>query len=91
MQIHNWDYMKKIVNPPAKKYRVIQRNGVFIPQQYRKTSYQNAWVGFTASGGYGTPLIKFDSEKLAVDFIDLVNRSLKSFKENPAIQVVYER
>lgn len=69
------------------KLRVIEKNGFYIPQQYSKGSryyYSSTWRGF------GTPNIKFVKPELAKQFIDLLEKSVKSVKGGTSQKVIYQ-
>ena len=66
------------------KLRIIKRDKMYIPQVYQKTYYSNGWKGFCS------PNLKFNDEKLAREFVFLVEKSVPPIsRKESAQQVVF--
>lgn len=68
------------------KLRIVEKNGLYIPQHYNKTRYYygSSWKGF------GTPNIKFTKPELAKKFIELIDMAVPSVKNAAAQKVIYK-
>lgn len=65
------------------KIRVINQNGLYVPQFQKKTYYSNSWNGF------GTPIVKFTKKEKALEFVELVESSVGGQKVAKKDEVVY--
>lgn len=63
------------------KLRIINQNGLFVPQFQKKGYYSTSWSGF------GTPNVKFTKDKQALAFVELVESAAinKVTKKNEVI------
>lgn len=66
------------------KIRVINQNGLFVPQFQKKGYY-----GSTSWNGFGTPLVKFTNKQKALDFVELVEESVGGKKVLKKDEVIY--
>lgn len=65
------------------KLRIINQNGLFVPQFQKKNYYSNTWNGF------GTPVIKFAKKDQAISFVGLIEKSVGGTKLVKKDQVIY--
>ena len=66
------------------KLRVIKKSGLFIPQFYKKEYYgRYSWCGFC------TPNVKFAKPELAMDFVELLEKSVPTFNKSEKAEVIY--
>ena len=65
------------------KIRVINQNGLFVPQFQKKSYYSNSWNGF------GTPIVKFANKQKALDFVELVEESVGGKKMIKKDEIIY--
>lgn len=66
------------------KIRIVKKSELYIPQQYAKTYYSHSWKGF------GTPNIKFENEKDAREFVNVIGRAVKTTNKADSAKVVYK-
>jgi hypothetical protein len=74
------------------KFRIIEQNGNFVPQQYKKSySYSKpVWQNVFVGGRYGdTKAVKFTSEQLARQFIALIKNQAIAEKKKKTVKIVY--
>lgn len=65
------------------KLRVINQNGLFVPQHQKTSYYSSTWVGF------GTPTIKFSKKEQALKFVEMVDESVGGKVLSKKNEVVY--
>ena len=64
------------------KIRIINQNGLYVPQFQKKTYYTATWTCF------GTPSIKFAKKEQALSFVELVEQSVTKIL-NKKSEVIY--
>lgn len=68
------------------KLRIVTKCGLFIPQYYKKNryTYGHSWTGFCQ------PNIRFASEKMAKDFLNMIEVSIPATFNGKKCDVVYK-
>ena len=65
------------------KIRILNQNGLFVPQYQKKSYYSTSWNGF------GQPIAKFTKKEKAINFVELLEQSVGGTKTNKQNEVVY--
>jgi hypothetical protein len=74
------------------KFRIIEQNGNFVPQQFKKNySYSKpVWQNIFVGGRFGNvKAIKFSSEQLAKQFLALLKNQAITERKKKTIKVIY--
>lgn len=69
-----------------KKIRIVRKNRLFVPEQFVRYRYSNAWRGFCS------PNLKFPNKDLASKFLELVELGLKTNSRPSSLhEIVFEK